>query len=362
MQALQAQSLVFAPAKTKIQLSMLSKALVDALGGPAEFKPRFRFPLITTMQHNKTFDLAAGTWTDDTSMALCLARSISKGFDELDQLDAYSRWWQEGYLSATGNCFDIGNTIRRAVGIYAEQAFEGKPANGLVQVKQELKGEMCAGNGSLMRVLPVGLAYWKEPSEEWMEYSIRSSETTHPNDLCKEACLVWVGVIVKMMRANEKRVSMTKADVLQHFATFPYQHPKLKDALASDSLDEHPILKLIHATSQSRATSKSNPLNLPDPRALPSSGYVLHTLVAALYCFLSTETFEEGAIAAVNLGNDADTVGAVYGGLAGCWYSSDEENDAFWSPRVKEWRDNLVRRDLVEQVAMELVEYQEKRN
>jgi ADP-ribosylglycohydrolase len=83
----------------------------------------------------------------------------------------------------------------------------------------------------------------------------------------------------------------------------------------------------------------------------------LHTIVAALYCFFATKTFEEGAILAVNLGNDADTVGAVYAGLAGCWYASDDGQGMFWTEGVQEWKQHLVRKDLVEEVAAELVTF-----
>lgn len=394
--SLRSQYLVHASPQTKIKVSLLAKAMADALGGPAEFRTRFGFKLVTEMIRNKTFGLDPGTWTDDTSMALCLARSIAKGvtkkvgkrvggFDQIDQLNAYGMWWQAGYLSATGDCFDIGATVRTALGVYIEALKEGEPEEGLAKIKEQLSGEMCAGNGSLMRVLPVGLAYWrceegKDESEEgengiWREYARRSSETTHPNPMCVEACELWVGAIVRIMRGNARGTSMTKLDLLQYFATFPYTSEVLKASLAlsmpsPNSVDaaeveehysrHHPILKLIVDTAK-LPPSETNPLNLPTKKELPSSGYVLDTLVAALYCFFSTQTFKEGAITAVNLGNDADTIGAVYGGLAGCWYGSETDGEHFWSEAVKEWGQVLVKRSLVEQIAQELVEFDESR-
>ena len=392
---LQAQYPTPAAPSTKIRLTLLSTALVDALGGPAEFHKRFSFPLITSMIPNKTFYLPPGVWTDDTSMTLCLARSlatytprttnqgivpVSGGFDEKHQLEAYINWQGRGVRSATGECFDIGNTIQRALRIYAQCSLPDSPHTpdqGLEQICMALCGESCAGNGSLMRVVPVGLSYWRNANRA-MEYARRSSKTTHPNGMCIEACEVWTGAIVQIMqetsgtRQGMKRFS--KLDLLAYFSSFIYTNAKLRDALAVPSdappppttdpeLEEyyrvyHPLLHLISET-QPQTPQSINP-TIPPAQALPSTGYVLHTLTAALYCFLATQTFEEGAIMAVNLGDDADTVGAVYAGLAGCWYANDGTgDDGFWSPRVREWRKNLVRRDLVEAVADELVRFSE---
>lgn len=382
MTPLQNQLLIHASPKSKIKHSILSKALVDALGGPAEFQDRFTFELITEMQRNRSFGLGPGTWTDDTSMALCLARSIAKGvtktgagggFNELDQLNAYTLWSGKGYLSAAGYCFDIGTTTRIALRVYRSMlAAKKSPEEALKEIKRALDKENYSGNGSLMRVLPVGLAFWRAEDQTWKDYARRSSETTHPYKMCVEACEVWTGAIVKIMRANANKEKLNKLEMFEYFATFPYTVDKLKAALIcpvppsadleSHYSEHHPILRLIH-TVAGREPSQDNPLKLPTDTELPSSGYVLETLVAALYCFFSTETFEQGAIAAVNLGGDADTVGAIYGGLAGCWYSIEEENDedrVFWTDRVKEWRNKLVKRNVVEAVAMELVKFDDK--
>jgi ADP-ribosyl-[dinitrogen reductase] hydrolase len=390
---------VRAEASTKIRLSMIATAMVDALGGPAEFHGRYSFPLITTMIPNNNFNLPPGVWTDDTSMTLCLARSLATcsrpssptkgGFDEKDQLDAYTNWQSNGILSATGSCFDIGNTIRQALYIYNDNPPDHDSADKALQkIRETLSSENSAGNGSLMRVLPVGLAYWRE-EEGAKEYARRSSMTTHPTPMCQEACAVWTGAITRIMQETGTKGggTFTKLDVVEYFATFPYTNDKLRRALAlpedglrtvlaklrngssltaaeareADYRNSHPIVRLI-ARVESGPPNKNVKFSktIPSDLALPSSGYVLHTLVAALYCFLATETFEEGAIMAVNLGSDADTVGAVYAGLAGCWYATETEHDGqgmFWTKKVHEWKEDLVRRDLVEAVAEELVAF-----
>jgi ADP-ribosyl-[dinitrogen reductase] hydrolase len=391
--ALRLQNASYADAGTKIRLSILATALVDALGGPPEFHTRFTFPLVTKMTPNQNFGLPPGVWTDDTSMTLCLGRSIATytpkgqgnvarqgGFDEADQLGAYSRWRDEGVLSAIGRCFDIGNTIAQALSIYADYPTE--PGKALAQIRLKLSGEYSAGNGSLMRILPVGLAYWRD-EQAARTYGRRSSETTHPTSKCLEACEMWTGAITKIMRATTEAVQYTKLDLIEYISSFPYQsdnfrsvltfpdnappRPDNKEELEAYYQEHHPLLRLIKSTQEGvnikpEHIKEGFSYALPTVQKLPSTGYVVHTLVAALYCFFATKTFEEGAIMAVNLGSDADTVGAVYAGLAGCWYAAGEDSEVgravFWSERVKDWREGLVKRELVEQVADELVTFQ----
>jgi ADP-ribosyl-[dinitrogen reductase] hydrolase len=126
-----------------------------SLGTTLEFKPPGTFRPLTDMAGGGPFNLQPGQWTDDTSMALCLAESLvrTRGFDPKDQMDRYCRWWQEGHLSSTGRCFDIGLTVSAALSKYTET---GDPFSGSVDRR-------TAGNGSLMRLVPVPLAYRANP-------------------------------------------------------------------------------------------------------------------------------------------------------------------------------------------------------
>lgn len=388
------QKVVHATADAKIKLSILGTALVDALGGPVEFHRRFSFPLTTSFGPNANFTsacgniLPAGTWTDDTSMTLCLARSIAAhGFNEARQLEAYAMWYQKGELSAIDKCFDIGGTTLTALNIYLEASSPAEnPHIPLTKIRDALSSAHCAGNGSLMRVLPVGLAYWRDPAAA-KKYAGRSSSTTHPNPLCVEVCEFWTGMITTIMQHSitghaAGSTSFSKLHLLEYISDYPFKNELLKQHLslpnkssgfaqlhqAARSLvgsskpskpttnrseahywKHHPILRLVIQTAEGLSSPSNSrdagatpieydartppprshapkvdkfPFALPSEKDLPSSGYVLHSAVAALYCFFATETFEDGAIMAVNLGDDADTVGAIYGGLAGCWYAS----------------------------------------
>src|SRR5580658_3419056 len=131
---------------------LLGLACGDAVGTTVEFQPRGSFPAMTDMVGGGPFELAPGQWTDDTSMALCLAESLlhCNGFDARDQMSRYANWWREGYLSSTGECFDIGITTRGALERFL---ITGNPFSGSPHPN-------TAGNGSLMRLAPVVLFYY----------------------------------------------------------------------------------------------------------------------------------------------------------------------------------------------------------
>lgn len=166
-------------AHDRITGSLIGLAVGDALGAPVEFEPPGRFPPVTGYRSGGPFDLEAGTWTDDTSLALCLAESLieRRGFDPRDQLERYLSWYRTGRLSATGHCFDIGITTRSAL-VHFERT--GDSESGMTS-------ERSAGNGSLMRVAPVPLAYHRDPDRA-IELSGRSSATTHALPVCIDAC------------------------------------------------------------------------------------------------------------------------------------------------------------------------------
>ena len=383
---------------TKIRLAVLSTALLDALGAPVENCERFSFPFITKMQPKRVNDRIVhepGVWTDDTSTMLCLANSLATlkdspnfvgGFDEVHQLRLYRRWVREGYLSCTGRCFHVGTELKTALSIFTQH--EHDPDMALHRIRQDLGGDNIIGNGSLMRIIPIGLAYWHDDAEA-MSYAKRCSLSSHPNKVCYEACQMWTGAVARIMqevtqaprrnRSDDDRLS--KLDLLEYISNHPYQDDRLRRWLclpfgipprpAGKAEREeyyyrhHPLLRLI-AETQGPGASGFKPdgfaYYIPTAEQLPSTNSVVDTVASALYCFFTTKTFEDGALMAVNLGYDADTVGAVYGGLAACWYAAEEgkAEGIFWSKRVRDWRNTVARPDLINEVAANLVIWERK--
>ena len=158
---------------------LLGLAVGDALGTTVEFKAPGSFPPLTDIVGGGPFALKKGEWTDDTSMALCLAESLitCQSFDPHDQMQRYMRWWKEGYLSSNGRCFDIGNTVSHAL---LKFSHTGDPMAGSTDPRS-------AGNGSVMRLAPVPLFFAYDP-EKAIHMSAESSRTTHGALTCLDAC------------------------------------------------------------------------------------------------------------------------------------------------------------------------------
>lgn len=279
---------------TKISLSeryhgcLLGLAAGDAVGTTLEFTQPGGFTPITDMVGGGPFSLQAGQWTDDTSMALCLAASLveTQKFDAADQMRRYVRWWREGYFSSTGVCFDIGNTTRAAL-----QEFETtrEPFAGSTDPN-------AAGNGSLMRLAPVPLAFRKQP-ELAIQYAAESSRATHGAPAAVDACRYFAGLILGALNGAEKS-ELLSAD----FAPYP------------NAWQAAPLHPAIAAVAEGSFKHKH-------PPEIRGTGYVVNSLEAALWAFYTTNDFESGCLRAANLGEDADTTAAIYGQLAGAFYS-----------------------------------------
>jgi ADP-ribosyl-[dinitrogen reductase] hydrolase len=295
--------------------ALLGLAAGDALGTTLEFKPPGTFAPLADMIGGGQFHLKSGEWTDDTSMALCLAESLIErnGFDAKDQMDRYCSWYEQGHLSSTGRCFDIGNTVRDALETYRRT---GNPFSGS-------ESPDAAGNGSLMRLAPVPLFFASNPKQA-IDYSGESSRTTHGTKAAVDACRYFAGLIVGALR------SKPKADLLSSFF-YPGDNPSFWN---ENSLD--PKIAAIAAGSFKKK----------DPPEIRGTGYVVESLEAALWAFDRSHSFREGAHLAVNLGDDADTTGAIYGQIAGAFYGADGI--------PPEWRVILTMRELITEFADKL--------
>jgi ADP-ribosyl-[dinitrogen reductase] hydrolase len=180
---------------------LIGLAVGDALGTTLEFKSPGTFTPIDDMVGGGPFGLDPGEWTDDTSMALCLAESLieCKGFDPVDQMERYLMWYRKGHLSSTGTCFDIGNTCSSAISKFESS---GEPYCGSTD-------SHSAGNGSLMRLAPVPLFFASNP-EEAIEMSGNSSRTTHGAETCVSACRYFAALIVGAINNVDKKVLLSR--------------------------------------------------------------------------------------------------------------------------------------------------------
>ena len=286
--------------------SLLGLACGDAVGTTVEFMPRGTFAPVTDMVGGGPFQLKPGQWTDDTSMALCLAESLLRknGFDAADQMARYLNWWTWGYLSSTGDCFDIGMTVREALSAFQQH---GEPFAGST-------APFSAGNGSMMRLAPVVLFYFPD-LQRIEDFSRQSSRTTHGAQEAIECCVVLARAIAGALggAAKEQWLTIPSAGL---------QAPKVL-AIAQGGYREKTREQII------------------------GSGYAVASLEAALWCVLNTDSFAEAVLAAANLGDDADTTAAIVGQLAGAHYGVQGIPAG--------WLEKLCMRDDIEEMAEALL-------
>lgn len=273
-------------------------AVGDALGTTLEFSRRDQFPLHTEILGGGPFGLQAGEWTDDTSMALCLADSLlAKGtFDAADSMDRYVRWWKKGENSSNGWCFDIGITISGALSRYEQS---GDLWCGLTDPN-------TSGNGSLMRLAPIPIFFHRD-IEQAKSMAIAQSRTTHASPESVEACEYYCTLMVDAINGA------SKDHVLRGRAS--QASKKIQEIVRGDWK---------HKTRDQ----------------IESTGYVVHSLEAALWSIHTSISFEEALVKAVNLAGDSDTVGAIAGQLAGAIWSY-EAIPSRWLQALKQ-HDHIV--------------------
>ena len=278
--------------------ALFGLAVGDALGTTLEFAARDTLPHHAAMTGGGPFRLPPGTWTDDTSMALALADSLLAcgGFDARDLMERFLRWLDHGEYSPTGRCFDIGTTTRAALERFRRT---GNPFAGPVD-------EHTAGNGSLMRLAPAVLWTLDDP-DACRTLAREQGRTTHGAPQAVDACAALADKLRRAVMGESKG-----------------------GVLAPEAADAHPAVRAVAAGSWRGK----------DRAAISSSGYAVHTLEAALWCVDRTGSFADALVLAVNLADDADTVGAVTGQLAGAVYGASAIPQAWLAPLA--WRERLM--------------------
>lgn len=274
---------------------LLGLAIGDALGAPVEFKIKGAFLPVTDFRAGGEYNLRLGEWTDDTSMALCLGSSLVENgkFDPEDVMRLWLNWYRKGYLSVNGTCFDIGTTTAQAL---REYEFSRKAT-------LYNRGVHAAGNGAIMRLAPLALAYalaW----DDMLKYSVQQALLTHGGEAMGTSAVLSI-LLASLVCGAEKRQALALIKNRSNWVIDgqDVMTPTLKKAINGDY------------------------------KNVIASGYSVETLNAALWAFDTTNNFADCVLAAVNLGDDADTVGAVAGALAGAFYG-EKAIPAHWTANL----------------------------
>lgn len=293
---------------------MLGHAVADALGVPVEFSTREKLKQspVNDMMGYGTYAVPAGAWSDDTSMSVAAMDSLADGSINWDAImNAFGAWYDHDQYTPTGKVFDIGNTCSQAIDNYCRR--------GMSVTECGLNSSGANGNGSLMRIHPFSLMTWYDLSlrSRFEEIIDQASALTHAHARSKLACKIYTLILYRLLEMPCKEsIRRALQEAQERFLDHPeYSHYNRlwKDNIAELSSEE-----------------------------IRSSGYVVHSMEAAVWCLLTTDSYRDCVLKAVNLGDDTDTTAAIAGGLAGLLYG--------WDAIPKEWLNTLIRREFIEEM------------
>ena len=282
--------------KNNLQTILIGTAVGDALGVPVEFQPRgyLKANPVTDMREYGTHEQPKGTWSDDTSLMLCLAECMREGLDSNTLAQKFIAWKNDNLWTPHGWVFDIGIGTRIAI---------ERLENGM---KPELAGgfdERDNGNGSLMRILPLVLHIKDLDIDERYEWTKKISSITHAHVRSVMACFYYLEFAKKIIEGKDK------------FQVYNYLQSELTQYFEQRKINPLEINKFHRLLVED--------ISKVDEDNIKSSGYVIDTLEAAIWCILTTNNYKDAVLKAVNLGHDTDTTGAVTGGLAALIYGMD---------------------------------------
>jgi len=325
--------------KSMVMGCLVGLAVGDAYGTTYEFKDRRQMPseneLPDEIVGGGPFKLNPGDWTDDTSMAICLAESVvESGWNPRDQMKRYINWWQQGYNSVTGECFDIGGSTRKALGWF-----------NMTEGREYVKDKQAAGNGVLMRLGAIPMILHGN-FHAVIASCAEESRMTHPSSQSIECSMLMGAIIDRILSGERDKMKIAKFDELLSESEREYYDHMFKkyDCNKNDKIE-----------SIKRAEYSGVDLGADGVSAnrITGSGYCVSTLEAAMWAFVSTDSFKEGLKKVVALGEDTDTTGAVYGQIAGAYYGLDQipwRDKITWSEKIhnlaeKLYEQNKSRRD-----------------
>lgn len=282
---------------SKLHDAIMGLVVGDALGVPVEFKQRDTYQ-VTDMIGYGTYNQPPGTWSDDSSMTLATLESIGRlgKIDPTNIMGNFFRWLEHADFTPWGKVFDVGTGTQRAISRYAK----GIPVSrcGGDNIRDN-------GNGSLMRILPLALV------PHTGRDIIDVSSLTHAHSISQNACLIYVSISDHLLAGESKEQAVAKG-------------------IQAITSEEYARLPEIHQCERGE---------------IKSTGYVVDTLEAALWCFLNTDNYRDCVLTAVNLGDDTDTVAAIAGGLAGILYGVGGDAGI-----PEQWISNIARQEWIRQL------------
>ncbi|MEM7184385.1 MAG: ADP-ribosylglycohydrolase family protein [Spirochaetota bacterium] len=294
----------------------------DAFGLPMQFKTRkyMEENPISNMTDLKSLSIPKGTWSDDSSLTLCLAESLSRGFDLSDISQNFIKWYEEGFLTPDNKAFDVGNTTEKAM---------TKLKNGILPENSGGQKVEDNGNGSLMRILPLSFYLsLKETNEDVYYDQIRLiSSITHAHGISIIACSIYIDFAIQLIHGNS---------IKEAYVGICRKQKKYFEI--SDTIGVENYSRILNGNLSEEKRADIN-----------SSRYVVESLEAALWCLLTSNNYEETILKAVHLGDDTDTVAAIAGGLAGLYYGFDTI--------PKQWLEDLRKKDIIDKVCEKFSNY-----
>lgn len=303
---------------SKCKNAFLGLAIGDALGVPYELAKRedlAKSP-VTDMVGGLAHDQPAGTWSDDASMTFCTAEALIEGFSVHRMGQNFLRWFDNNWWSARGKAFGSGGTTRRAL----KALRSGIPADRAGSSRIEDNG-----NGSLMRILPMAFFLKDHHVNDRMKMVSKASMITHAHPIAVMACFYYVEFAIGLLHGKSRREVYDELRVSVPKVMKEWEWP------SSDETFSRLLKEDISVLSQEE---------------IDSSSYVVHTLEASIWCLMTTDTFEEAVLKAVNLGGDSDSTAAVTGGLAGIVYGVG------YVP--EHWMESLARKEDIIELAQRL--------
>jgi len=321
--------MIFSQAKDPAIGALLGLATGDALGVPYEFQSRYQLkqnPAVGMTGYG-TFDQPPGTWSDDASLAFCLAESLLEGYDLRDMAMRFVWWLEKGYWSAREEVFDVGKTTEYSIN-HLETLLSNTQGSDAFRELTRTENEHENGNGSLMRILPLLFVIRKQPLHEQFERIHEVSALTHRHSRAAMSCMIYLRLAAHILDGKEKMRAYEdmRTDIKAYWEETSWP---ADECARFDRIITHPILET-------------------DPEVFRESGYVIDTLETVLYFFLRENSYPQTVLSLVNHGFDTDTLGAVGGGLAGLYYGS--------SAIPADWLAVIARKDDIEALGRKLGE------